>query len=63
MVDIRLVRKLQRYVPLEELRGHAEGALQGMLLLSRPRLSVQPVSAEHWGFIMGLEGQPAPSRE
>ena len=40
--------------------AHREGALSGLLLLSRPRLSVQPVSDEHAAFILGLEAQAPP---
>lgn len=57
---MRLVRKLERQITLEELKGHKEGALSGMALFNRPRLSVQPVGKQHWDFILGLEGQPPP---
>ena len=54
MVDVRLVRRLQRMISLEELRSHPE--LESMTLLRRGnRLSITPVSAEHWEFILGLE--------
>jgi len=49
------VRKLRRCITLEELKAHADGALAGMPLLTRGRLSVQPVTAEQWAFILGLE--------
>lgn len=49
------VRKLRRCIMLEELKAHAGGALAGMPLLTRGRLSVQPVTAEQWAFILGLE--------
>lgn len=56
MVDVRLQRKLARPITLATLREHAEGALHGMLLLKRgSRLSVTPVSAAHWKFILSLE--------
>jgi predicted RNA-binding protein with PUA-like domain len=56
MVDVRLERRLARIITLEELRRHAAGALKGMVLL-RPgnRLSVTPVEAAHWRFILSLE--------
>lgn len=57
MVDIRAVRRLKREVTLEELKAHASGALEGMLLLKIPRLSVQPVSKAHWEFILELSEQ------
>ena len=56
MVDVRLVRRLARTIALEELRAHAGKELKGMVLL-RPgnRLSVMPVEAAHWKFILSLE--------
>jgi predicted RNA-binding protein with PUA-like domain len=56
MVDVRLERKLQRTITLAELRDHANGALKGLALLQRGnRLSITPVSDEHWRFILDLE--------
>lgn len=56
MVDVRLKRRLTRTITLEELRKHAAKELKGMVLL-RPgnRLSVMPVEAAHWKFILALE--------
>ena len=56
MVDVRLKRRLTRIISLEEIRKHAAKELQGMVLL-RPgnRLSVMPVEAAHWKFILSLE--------
>jgi predicted RNA-binding protein with PUA-like domain len=56
MVDVRLKRRLARVITLEELRKHAAKELKGMVLL-RPgnRLSVTPVEASHWKFILTLE--------
>jgi predicted RNA-binding protein with PUA-like domain len=55
MVDVRLVRRLPRVITLDELREHAKQQLSGMVLL-RPgtRLSVMPVTAEHWKFITAM---------
>ncbi len=51
---MKFVRKLGRTIGLRELRGH--DALADMVLLRRGnRLSVMPVSAEHWNYILGLE--------
>jgi predicted RNA-binding protein with PUA-like domain len=56
MVDVRLQRKLARPITLAALREHSTGALDGFALLSRGnRLSVLPVSAAHWNFILKLE--------
>jgi predicted RNA-binding protein with PUA-like domain len=56
MVDVRLKERFDRVITLAELRKHAAKELKGMMLL-RPgnRLSVTPVSAEHWEFIRSLE--------
>ena len=55
VVDVKLVRRLPRVVTLGELREHAKLQLSGMVLL-RPgnRLSVMPVSAQHWKFITSM---------
>jgi predicted RNA-binding protein with PUA-like domain len=56
MVDVRLQRALKRTITLEELRAHAARELAGMALLRRGnRLSITPVSAAHWRFILALE--------
>jgi predicted RNA-binding protein with PUA-like domain len=56
VVDVRLKRRLARTITLEELRKHAAKELKDMVLL-RPgnRLSVMPVEAAHWKFILSLE--------
>ena len=54
------VRKLRHIVPLKELKQHSSGSLEGMVLLSKGRLSVQPVTQPQWDFIMELaESEPA----
>jgi predicted RNA-binding protein with PUA-like domain len=56
VVDVQLKRRLKRIITLDELRKHADDALDGMLLLKRGnRLSITPVSASHWDFILSLE--------
>jgi predicted RNA-binding protein with PUA-like domain len=56
MVDVQLQRRLKRVITLEELRQHAARELKGMVLL-RPgnRLSITPVEAAHWKYILTLE--------
>ncbi|HEY6483181.1 MAG TPA: EVE domain-containing protein [Steroidobacteraceae bacterium] len=56
MVDVRLKRRLARTITLEELRKHATRELRGLVLL-RPgnRLSVMPIEAAHWKFILTRE--------
>jgi len=54
--DVRLVRSCKRIIGLDELRTHAKDALAGMILLrAGNRLSVMPVEAAHWRFILSLE--------
>ena len=57
MVDVRFQRRLKRPIALTELRQH-EQALAGLMLLQRgSRLSIQPVAAAHWTYILELEEQ------
>jgi len=54
LLDVRLVRRLRRTIPLGELKARPE--LAEMPLVRRGnRLSVMPVTAEQWHFILGLE--------
>lgn len=54
-VDVRLKQRFPAVIRLETLRGHADGALAGMLLLRRGnRLSITPVESAHWRFILSL---------
>jgi predicted RNA-binding protein with PUA-like domain len=56
MVDVQLQRILKPPILLGDLRTHAMKKLRGMVLLQRgSRLSVMPVSSEHWRFILTLE--------
>jgi predicted RNA-binding protein with PUA-like domain len=54
-VDVRLERKIEPPITLDTLRKHAHGALAEMIILRRGnRLSVTPVTAEEWRFILAL---------
>lgn len=56
MVDVAPGRRLRRVVSLAELREYADGPLSELVLLRRGnRLSVIPVSAEEYRFIVALE--------
>lgn len=56
VVDVQLERRLKRVITLDELRTHASRELEGMVLLRRGnRLSITPISAAHWAFILTLE--------
>ncbi|MBK6596386.1 MAG: EVE domain-containing protein [Proteobacteria bacterium] len=55
-VDIKLVRRLQRVITLDELRAHAATKLKDMLLLRRGnRLSITPLDVSEWKFVLTLE--------
>ena len=54
-VDIRYKRKTRRLISLSEIKEHQD-QLEGFALVRRGnRLSVMPVSKEHWDFILSLE--------
>ncbi len=54
MVDVRFLRRLQRLIPLAELKRNR--ALKDMALVRRGnRLSVMPVTPEQWQVILALE--------
>jgi predicted RNA-binding protein with PUA-like domain len=54
LVDVKFVKKLKRTITLDELKGH--DALEDMTLLRKVnRLSVMPVSAGEWKYILALE--------
>jgi predicted RNA-binding protein with PUA-like domain len=56
MIDVQLARRLKRIVTLDELRAYADTRLKGMQLLrTGNRLSVMPIDAAHWRFILSLE--------
>jgi len=54
-VDVRFVKKLPRFVSLDELRGVP--AIADMPLFHRSRLSVQPVTPEQYKAIVALAGR------
>jgi predicted RNA-binding protein with PUA-like domain len=54
LVDVKYVKKLKRVITLDELKNHPK--LEGMTLLRKGnRLSVMPVDAAEWKYILGLE--------
>lgn len=56
MVDVQLERRLARVITLDELRKHAAKELKNMVLLRKGnRLSITPVQAAEWKFILSLE--------
>ncbi|XP_047607816.1 thymocyte nuclear protein 1 isoform X2 [Phacochoerus africanus] len=61
MVDVQFVRMMKRFIPLAELKTHHQahratgGPLKNMVLFTRQRLSVQPLTREEFDFILSLE--------
>ena len=54
LVDVKFVKKLKRTISLDELK--ADAALAEMPLVRKGnRLSVMPVDAAHWKYILALE--------
>ncbi|MDX1509059.1 MAG: EVE domain-containing protein [Woeseiaceae bacterium] len=54
LVDVQFVRKLKRTIPLTEIKQHP--GLADMTLVRRGnRLSIFPVSDEHWDLVLGME--------
>ena len=61
-VDVAFEAKLRAPVSLLQLRAAAaagDAAIAGMEVLTRPRLSVQRVSAEAWERVLALGGGTA----
>lgn len=55
MVDVAFKKRFRRTVTLHEMRTHT--ALTDMLILRRGnRLSITPVTADEWRFILHLKG-------
>ena len=53
VVDVKAVRRLERRISLGELKETP--ALEGMMVVRKgARLSVQPVSQEHWDLVLAL---------
>ncbi len=55
VVDIRGIRKTAKEVSLSEIK--ASGHFADLKLVRVPRLSVIPVSAEHWKRLMKMAGE------
>lgn len=51
-VDVRFVKKLDKLVTLDAIRGTP--SLQKMPLINRSRLSVQPITPEWWSTILEM---------
>ena len=54
LVDVAYVKKLKRTISLAEIKAHRE--LEEMILVRKGnRLSIMPVSEDHWNLILGME--------
>ena len=53
-VDMRAVGPVPRPVTLAAIK--ADPRLEGLALIRQSRLSVVPVSAEHWALLCGMDG-------
>lgn len=58
MVDVRYLAALPRPVTLESIK--ANPFLAAMPLVSRSRLSIQPVTADQWHMILSMGGMENP---
>jgi predicted RNA-binding protein with PUA-like domain len=55
-INVKLERKFDRIVTLDELRRHADNKLKDLRLLRRGnRLSITPVAKTDWQFILSLQ--------
>ena len=56
LVDVKFERKLKRTITLDEIKQHADDLGEGFALVQRGnRLSVLPVTAAQWKFLLALE--------
>jgi len=52
VVDVKPIRKLDRFISLDEIKKIPQ--LENMVLVKNTRLSVQPVSSEEYKYILKL---------
>ena len=57
LVDVKYKRRLKRILSLAEIKDHAEALGDFALVRKGNRLSIMPVSAEQWDYLLGLEKQ------
>jgi predicted RNA-binding protein with PUA-like domain len=55
MVDVKYRRKTRRMIDLGEIKEYAAQLEDFPLIRKGNRLSIMPVSKEHWDFILALE--------
>lgn len=55
LVDIKFIRKLKRLISLDEVKQLAD-QLEGLPLIRKGnRLSIMPISKQHWDYLLDLE--------
>lgn len=64
-VHVQFRSKFKNLVTLADIKSHAKpgGALENLQMVKQSRLSVSPVTAEQWNFLMSLAEEEEPVRE
>ena len=57
LIDVKYQRHLRRVLSLAEIKDHAEALGDFALTRKGNRLSIMPVAAEQWDYLLGLEQQ------
>lgn len=57
LIDVKYQRHLKRVLSLAEIKDHAEALGDFALTRKGNRLSIMPVAAEQWDYLLGLEQQ------
>ncbi|TVQ34407.1 MAG: EVE domain-containing protein [Wenzhouxiangella sp.] len=55
LVDVKYKRHLKRVIPLGEIKDHADALADFALTRRGNRLSIMPVTAEQWDYLLGME--------
>jgi len=57
LIDVKYQRHLKRVLSLAEIKDHADALGDFALTRKGNRLSIMPVAAEQWDYLLGLEQQ------
>ena len=57
LIDVKYKRHLKRVLSLAEIKDHAEALGDFALTRKGNRLSIMPVAAEQWDYLLGMEQQ------
>ncbi|MEN1727848.1 MAG: EVE domain-containing protein [Pseudomonadota bacterium] len=55
LIDVKYKRHLKRVISLQEIKEHAEALDDFALVRKGNRLSIMPVTAAQWDYLLGLE--------